>query len=198
MDTIHILIEGYAYPKEDGSYVASPTTVLIETNDKRFVVDPGANATKLLEALAQHNLQPSDIDFVYLSHYHPDHFLCLSLFPNKDVYDGTTLWRNDEEYAHEGVIPGTSIEIVPTPGHSPEHTSLLVHTEEGIVCIAQDLFWWEDGKQDSDTEEALLSLQDPFVTDTQALRTSRELILEKADWIIPGHGKKFQNPRKMN
>lgn len=195
MDKLHILIEGYAFPREDGSFVASPSTCLIETDGKKIIVDPGANKEKLLTALTNLNLQPADIDFVYLTHYHPDHFLNIRLFPDKDIYDGGILWKNDEEFFHKEVIPGTHIEILSTPGHSPEHTSPLVTTEEGVICIAQDVFWWEDGKQKSNTEEELLALEDPFVTDKDALLTSRKLVLDKADWIIPGHGKKFRNPR---
>jgi glyoxylase-like metal-dependent hydrolase (beta-lactamase superfamily II) len=197
MDKIHILIEGYAYPKEDGSFVASPTTTLIETDGKKILVDPGTNKDKLLEALESLKLEPQNIDFIYLTHYHPDHFLNIRLFPDKHIYDGGVFWKGDEEYFHKGVIPGTHIEILPTPGHSPEHTSLLVNTDDGIVCIAQDVFWWEDGKQKSDSEEELLQLQDPFATDQEAQIASRKLVLEKADWIVPGHGKKFRNPRKV-
>lgn len=196
MDKVHILVEGYAYPKEDGSFVASPTTSLVETEGKKFIVDPGTNAEKLLIALSKIDLKPEDIDFIYLTHYHPDHFLNLSLFPGKDVYDGTMLWKSDGEYTHKDFIPNTKIEILLTPGHSPEHSSLLVKTDEGVVCIAQDVFWWEDGKQKSDIEQSLLELEDPFATDKEALLNSRKLVLDKADWIIPGHGKKFRNPRR--
>lgn len=194
MNTVHILIEGYAHAGENNSYVASPTSVLIETPEKKILVDPGTHPDKLLSALKRHNLQPHDIDMIFLSHYHPDHFLNIRMFPQVGIYDQTTHWHNDEEHFYEGTLPDTDIEILPTPGHSPEHTSLLVHTEEGIVCIAQDVFWWEDGKQASETEKDLLELVDPFVNDQAALFASRKRVLEKADWIIPGHGKKFKNP----
>ena len=196
MDKVHILIEGYAFPNEDGTYTASPTTSLIETEGKKILIDPGTNKEKLLKELSDLDLQPNEIDFIYLTHYHPDHFLNICLFPDKDVYDGTTLWRKDQELFHKEFIPGTHIVILSTPGHSAEHTSLLVETEEGMQCIAQDVFWWEDGKQDSDSEQSLLDLEDPFASDKSALLESRKLVLEKADWIIPGHGKMFQNPRR--
>lgn len=37
-----------------------------------------------------------------------------------------------------------------------------------------------------------MNLIDPFANDNEALKKSRKLVLEKADWIIPGHGKKFK------
>lgn len=196
MNKIHILIEGYAHPGDNDSYVASPTTSLIESDDKKILVDPGTNADELLNALKQISITENDLSFIYLSHYHPDHFLNIKLFPNLDVYDGTTKWTKDEEHFYDDIIPGTDIEILPTPGHSSEHTSLIVNTEEGVVCIAQDVFWWEDGKQKIDSVEELINLEDPFATDLEELKKSRQLILDRADWIIPGHGKKFKNPTR--
>lgn len=197
MNKIHVLVEGYAHEGENGTYVASPTAYLIETSDgRKILVDPGANKQKLLDALESLQVKPEDMSFIYLTHYHPDHFLNLKLFPNLDVYDGDIHWSDDTEEFYQGNLGIDGIEILKTPGHSGEHTSLLVDTEEGKVCLAQDVFWWEDGKQKSDTEEDLLDLEDPYATDTEALKTSRKLVLEKADWIIPGHGKKFRNPTK--
>ena len=194
MDKVHILVEGYAYSSAEGKYVATPTSLLIVTNSKKILVDPGAHPQKLLEALKKLRVFPQNIDAIYLSHYHPDHFLNIRLFPKVDIYDGTTFWQNDEEHFHEKFIPGTDIEILPTPGHSAEHTSLLVKTDEGVVCIAADVFWWEDGQQRSDAQEELLQFSDPYATDTEALLASRKLVLQRAEWIIPGHGKKFRNP----
>lgn len=196
MNKVHILVEGYAHPGESETYVASPSTCLVEAENKKILVDPGANKEKLFEGLKGLNLTASDIDFLYLSHYHSDHFLNLKLFPNLDVYDGEMIWSDDKEYFHHGNLNIEGVEILKTPGHSPEHTSLLVSTDEGKVCIAQDVFWWEDGKQKSDTVDDLINLVDPFMTDKEALVQSRKLVLEKADWIIPGHGKKFRNPTK--
>jgi glyoxylase-like metal-dependent hydrolase (beta-lactamase superfamily II) len=194
MNKVHILVEGYAYSGEDESYFASPTSYLVEAGDKKFLVDPGTNKQALLDALKKLQVATDDLSFIYLTHYHPDHFLNIKLFPDLDVYDGDIKWSNDKEEFHQGTLHIEGVEILKTPGHSPEHTSLLIDTEEGKVCIAQDVFWWEDGKQKSDTEEDLINLEDPFATDMDSLRNSRKLVLEKAKWIIPGHGKKFKNP----
>ena len=194
MNKVIILVEGYAHPNEDGSYTASPTTSLIDTGDKKILVDPGTNSEKLFEAMKVHNLMVHDISFIYLSHYHPDHFLNIRLFPNIGIYDGGTRWSGDKEYFYSDLLPETDIEILKTPGHAPEDCSLLVKTDLGLVCIAPDVFWWEDGKQKSDTLEDLLNLVDPFATDKTALLVSRKLVISKADYIIPGHGKMFKTP----
>lgn len=195
MNKVTILVEGYARSGDDDTYLASSTTCIIETKNKTILVDPGANSELLKKALNKRNVKESDIDFILLSHYHPDHFLNLKMFPNLEVVDGEMIWKEDEEVEHGGKI-AEGIEVLLTPGHAPEQASLLVETEDGTVCIAQDVFWWEDGKQKSDTVEDLMGLEDPFVSDTEALNKSRKLVLEKADWIIPGHGKKFKNPQR--
>lgn len=197
METFKILIEGYAKLGKGDVYLACPTCTLIFSQGKKILVDPGTNRELLLTALTTINLEPADIDIVYLTHYHPDHFLNLGLFAHTGFYDGTMYWEKDTEITHNGtVIPGTTIQILQTPGHAPEHTSLLFQTRnQGTVCVAQDVFWWEDGTQKNSTTEELLNHSDPFATDQKALHSSRTLVLEKADFIIPGHGKGFVNPR---
>jgi len=192
MNKVKVLVEGYAHPNEDGSYTASPTATLVESNAVKFIVDPGASGEKLLKAMRDSKLRERDLAFIYLTHYHPDHFINIQLFPTLPVYDGETLWKGDLEEFHKGKLPEVEVEILKTPGHSPESTSLLVKTPEGTVCIAADVFWWEDGKQKIDDIDELLKLEDPFVADKKALLKSRKLVLSKANFVIPGHGKMFK------
>lgn len=191
MAEVKILVEGYAKSTGGGEFKASPTTVLIKDSRKLILVDPGASKKKLLDALKREGLRSKDIDLIFLTHYHPDHVLNIRLFPDKDILDGGTIYRDDEEISISGRIPGTKIKIIPTPGHSFEHVSLLVETDKGKVCIAGDLWWWEDGKQKDDSRY-LLKTKDMFAKDTKALLKSRKNILKRADWIIPGHGKMFK------
>ena len=195
MDKFDIIIQGYAYPEKD-YYVASPSTTVIKSREKTVLVDPGTDPD-LKEILSTAGYKISDIDIVYLSHYHPDHFLNVRMFPDHRIHDGGIIWEGNKEYEISDTIPETDIEIVSTPGHSPEHTSLLIRTKElGRVRVAQDVFWWEDGKQKSDTEKDLLDLEDPFASDMKELKRSRKKVLKIANWIIPGHGKMFKNPTK--
>ncbi len=190
-----VLIEGYAHPGENGEYIASPSSVLIWDDKIKILADPGTNSKMLLGALVQENLKPENIDLIYLTHYHPDHFLNIRLFPGKDIFDGTTRWSEDKEFSHSGKIPETEIEILNTPGHAPENATLLFETKDfGKICLASDVFWWEDGKQETGDYEKMVSFPDQFASDFEALKGSRKLVLEKADWIIPGHGKMFKNP----
>jgi glyoxylase-like metal-dependent hydrolase (beta-lactamase superfamily II) len=192
-----ILIEGYAREGDNGVYHASPTSILIYDDDVKVLVDPGTNEKMLKEAFKKEKLNLEDIDMIFLSHYHPDHFLNIRLFPKVDIYDGAIRWHGEEEHFYEGKIPGTDIEIVPTPGHASEQSSLVIETEEyGCVFFCQDVFWWEDGKQRNDTVEELMNNVDPFMSSGEDLKKSREIVLARADWIVPGHGKMFKNPAK--
>ena len=194
MAKVTVLIEGYARQKED-CYEATCSTVLVEDNGKKILVDPGCNEALLLGALKKQGLSPQDIDYIFLSHYHIDHLVNIVLFPGKDILDGGTIYRGDKEISFSGVLPGTSIEIIPTPGHAHEHTALLIKTGDGVVAVAEDVWWWEDGKQKTDLK-SLLELKDPFVKNEKELQKSRKLLLKKADYIIPGHGKMFKVPGK--
>lgn len=193
MNKVTVLVEGYAHQNQDGTYSASPTCTLVESNGIKFLVDPGTNSEKLTKALKENNLSTADISFIYLSHYHPDHLLCIRNFPGKDIYDGEICWRGDLEIFHNGKLPGVDVQILKTPGHAAENTSIIVKTEEGVVCIASDVFWWEDGKQKSDNLDDLVNLEDPFASDVASLQESRKVVLQLSDWIIPGHGKKFKS-----
>ncbi len=196
LPTLTILIEGYAHPGDNEVYLASPTTTLLQVNGKNYIVDPGCNGPLLLEKLQEKNLKPEDITAIFLTHYHLDHVLNIKLFPKTPIYDGSMQWNNDQELPYSGNWLEPEFTIFPTPGHATEQFSLLVNTQNlGMVCIAQDVFWWEDGKQKSDTAEELLNTEDPFMTDAVALLDSRNKVLESgAKWIIPGHGKIFKNP----
>lgn len=190
MTTVKVLVEGYAHEGK-GCYEATCSTVLIEDSGKKILVDPGCNEKLLLNALKKEKLSSKDINLIFVTHYHVDHILNIRLFPGIDVYDRDTIYRGDKEYSYKGEIPGTSIKIIATPGHAHEQATPLVETNKGIIAIAEDLWWWEDGKQKTD-KKSLLSIKDPFVKNKKDLLKSRKLILSKADYVIPGHGKMFK------
>jgi glyoxylase-like metal-dependent hydrolase (beta-lactamase superfamily II) len=107
----------------------------------------------LEELLASEGLRPKEIRAVANCHFHLDHCGGNPLFP------GTPIFAQQAEYdvchsldytlpsivdfpgvaleLHEGeadVAPG--IRIIPTPGHTPGHQSVLVQTNEGRVLLA--------------------------------------------------------------
>ena len=193
MAEIKVLVEGYAR-EEGGVELASSTTTLIREGDLKIIVDPGMNKKLLLEALEKENLTTNDIDYVFLSHNHMDHILLAGIFENAKILDEDAIYSfNGTIKSHESKIPGTSIEIVKTPGHDQLHSTIFVDTKEfGKVAIAADVFWWADNEEQKTDKESLINREDPYVKDKEKLVESRKKLLEIADYIIPGHGKMFK------
>jgi len=192
MATVKVLIEGYAKPLDKG-WKANSTVCLVTTRDKKIITDPGCNREALLKALDDENLKTGDIDYVFLSHRHPDHVLLADLFENAKyiTFDTNLMYDKDVLLEFDKHALGENIEIVDTPGHVNEHLSLIVDTSEGKVAIAGDVIWWLD------TEKQVFDLHQKdhnqaVDMDMKTLVESRKKLLKKADYIIPGHGKKFK------
>ena len=61
---------------------------------------------------------------------------------------------------HDGeaeILPG--IRLVPTPGHSPGHQSVLVDTEDGLVIVAGDVGYTWGQFDRSESGQALMALE---------------------------------------
>lgn len=192
MTTVKVLIEGYAKPLDTG-WKANSTVCLVTVKDKKIITDPGCNRELLLKALNEEGLKTGDIDYVFLSHRHPDHVLLAGLFENAKyiTFDTNLMYDKDVLLEFDEHILGEDIEIIDTPGHVNEHLSMIVDTSEGKVAIAGDVIWWLD------TEEQVFDLHQKdhnqaVDMDMETLVESRKKLLKKADCIIPGHGKKFE------
>lgn len=187
MNTVDVLIEGYADVTNTG-WIASSTTTLITTDaGKRILVDPGANREDLLLALEKRELSVGDIDYVFLTHLHLDHSLLMGIFSNAKVITFEAITDGDKGVLVPSLIPDTDISILKTPGHEYAGASLLVPTEQGTVGVVGDVFWFEGKEQKLD-----INADDDFATNMDELIASRKEVVRLADWIIPGHGKMFQ------
>jgi glyoxylase-like metal-dependent hydrolase (beta-lactamase superfamily II) len=192
MAKVKVLVEGYA-KEVDGVEFASSTATLVQDSGKNIVVDPGMDRKRLLRALEKEGLEPNGIDFVVMTHAHPDHILLVGIFENAEVLDSTEIHSFDGKIqGHKGKIPGTEVKIIRTPGHDQGQCSVLADTDDGIVIIASDLFWWAEGAEQKTDRESLMGLGDPYMKDKAALRKSRKKVLEMADYVIPGHGEMFR------
>ncbi len=193
MAEVKILIEGCVKKLTDG-WSSSPSTVLIRDRGLTVLVDPGSNKELLLEKLSEENLKLNDIDTIFLTHHHLDHTLNIRIFPDCDVLlDGDKMNEADRVFSYSENIPGTDIKVIPTPGHTSEHASLLAETEKGKIVIAGDLFWWLEGEEQKTDYKSLMDHKDPGgAKDEKLLQESRKKVLEIADYIIPGHGKIFK------
>jgi len=186
--TVKVLIEGYARQVENG-WIASSTTCLVISSGLKIITDPGCNRQKLAEALSKESLSAEEIDFVFISHGHPDHMMLCGIFTKAKLvtYDDHLVYDQDRMVKFDKHIMGPHTEVISTPGHTPDHISLLVQTANGIVAVAGDVFWWSD-EEKQDPGNAAPSHED----DHQKLAESRRRLLKIADFIIPGHGKMFR------
>lgn len=189
MNKVKVLVEGYAKVNSNGTWDATSSTTLIDTGKLKIIVDPGCNRKLILNALKKENLKTSDINYVFLSHYHLDHCLLAGIFENATVFD-SLIWQKGPIGGDlvGDVLPETDIKIIKTPGHSPEHASLLVPTKEGKVLVGADIFWWKEGEG----QKVDIQKSDEFAVNFEDLIASREEALKIADFIIPGHGKMFK------
>lgn len=191
MTKVKVLIDGYAEKLEDG-WKVNPTVTLVQKNDKNLVVDPGCDREGLIQALSEEGLTIDDVDFVLLTHGHIDHTLLAGIFEKAKIITNYEVYEGIREWEHDGKITDMDLEVLPTPGHTNDHCSLVVPTDEGIYVVAGDVFWWVDG------EEQIVDIERPdqhYSDDPKALVESRKKVLGIGDYIIPGHGKMFPNEK---
>jgi glyoxylase-like metal-dependent hydrolase (beta-lactamase superfamily II) len=126
---------------------------------------PTAPKSSLVEQLAQLHLNPSQITFVGISHYHGDHVGQVASFPEATLLIGKGDWEvlndpkpnpsvNVANFARwisgggkveplpgdKDVFGDGSVIMLTTPGHTPGHHSLLVKLKDkGTVLISGDL-----------------------------------------------------------
>ena len=207
--------------------VGGGSTVTYLQSDRRILVDTGfdsetnlsvenrsANERRLLQSLHNAGLSPEDIDAVFITHWHADHFLNLSLFPESEfLLSRTAVERHAPDYTgvRDGEMIADGVQVVYTPGHTIDHASLLVTTGplrfhertqgggsiSGIgpstIAIAGDAVI-------DATYYALGRIWDynsDFYSHEQTLESER-LLCSAADFIIPGHGSIFMNTKKTS
>lgn len=177
MAEVKVLIKGHLEDKtREQGY--RPTISLIKDGDITMIVDPGVLSDKniLVERLAKQGLTPDDINFVFLTHSHFDHYANVALFSKAKVLEYYGLW-DGEEMKDWTENFSKNIRIIKTPGHDYSSLTALVKTADGVIAICGDVFWREDFPED-----------DPYASDKKKLADSRRLVKDLADYIIPGHG----------
>ena len=156
---------------------------------------------ELLAALRAHGIAGSDVDAVFLSHFHFDHAVNYRLFPNATIYlherelhYARSEWERDlavpiELLADlegtgrlellsgaEGTVLG--LEWLLTPGHTAGLCSLLVREAGGVTALASDAVKHRG---------ELVAGESQMAWDRAASRKSIARLLELADLVIPGH-----------
>ena len=180
---VHVLHNGYVGLDGDGERVSGTVTLILD-GDAVIVVDPGmvADRDALLAALQAHGPAPQEVTDVVFSHHHPDHTVNAALFPNARIHDHWAVYQGDRwlDRDAQGAELGPSVRLVRTPGHTNADISTVASAPDGVY-VCTHAWWTADGPE-----------EDPLGADQAALTASRQLLLELADVIIPGHGAPFR------
>jgi glyoxylase-like metal-dependent hydrolase (beta-lactamase superfamily II) len=176
---VRILFEGYAEPGVAG------TVGFIRDGARRIVVDPGMvpRRSAILAPLARLGVIPEQVTDVIFSHHHPDHTLNAALFPRARFHDFWAIYRNDvwESRPAEGFRVTPHVQLIETPGHTPQDITTLVETSDGTFAFTH-LWWDRTGPK-----------EDPFAANADLLHRNRARVAQLAKWIVPGHGATFEN-----
>jgi len=182
MSKVKVLIKGYTGEDKNGEEKTCPTMTLIKDNGTTLLSDPGVleNQQILVDKLKEEGLTVDDIDIVFITHSHIDHYRNIGMFPKAKTLEYWGLWdKNTVEDWDEQFTE--NIKIIKTPGHNYDGLTMLVTTDQGIVAICGDVFWQKDMPKD-----------DPYASDKEKLKESRVKVLELSDWIVPGHGDMYK------
>ncbi|XP_014477717.1 PREDICTED: metallo-beta-lactamase domain-containing protein 1 [Dinoponera quadriceps] len=196
MYEVIVLFNGYSKKLNETTMDANCTCTLIK-GPKLIIVDTMTawDRDKLLSALMQHNIMPTDIDYVVCTHGHPDHTGNNNLFTNAEhivglsVHRGTIFFEKNFMSEDYKLCPG--VKVVATPGHTAEDVTVLVETmkdgEKICYAITGDLF---EKEEDISSPHIWKALGAPELLDSQYMM--RQFIINLADFIIPGHGPMFR------
>lgn len=193
------------------------TVTLVQTDGKNILIDTSwedfdedtaedmLENNRLILELQYFKIKPKDIDEVFVTHWHGDHYLNLPLFPNAQItYAGirkprvVSYLKNmsiDNEIAElkEGEEWHPGIEIISTLGHTNHDHSVVINFKKKTFVVTGDSIvskmYYHHGtffpNRDMDTN-------------IDQLRASFQRIIDYADIIIPGHDGPFYNYKKLS
>ena len=197
---VKILLRGYLENESGG--LTRPTITLVRSENYNIIVDPGTvkNQKEIVDALKKEELSIDDINIVFITHSHLDHYRNIGMFPKAKTLEYFGLWGNDGSIVDYNKKFSKDIEIIKTPGHNYDGLTLLVTVEpsstpgvkesehprgvSGQVAICGDVFWKENYPK-----------KDPYASDPIALEVSRKKVLKLANYVIPGHGEIFSTKK---
>jgi len=181
MAEVKVLIKGYT-SADSGDEKTCATISLVRDENDVIIVDPGVleDQQMLVDALKREGLSIDDVTIVCITHSHIDHYRNIGMFSKAKTLEYYGLW--DKNTVVDWNTQFTKdIEIVKTPGHNYDGITLFVKTKNGVVAVCGDVFWKEN-----------FPVDDPYASDNKKLKESRELVLKKSDFIVPGHADIFK------
>ncbi|VDO22328.1 unnamed protein product [Haemonchus placei] len=179
---------------------------LVRSVNKNILIDCGDpwNGGEILQKLSSLGLGTEDrgpsakyqlgeqIHVVVVTHGHIDHCGNLSLFKHATLFMGGDV-ASEGTYStipeDSSVTLAPNVELLRSRGHTDHDIIVVVNnTERGRIVISGDIFEcanddniWKEVSRYPDLQEK-----------------SRSEIEDIAEWIVPGHGFMFKNPKNPN
>lgn len=178
------------------------SVILIEGKNKLILVDTGFDYEHdqsdknrkrsggiLKRCLSENGVSPDDIDIIFITHWHRDHFGNIDLFKHAMRLASRPII---DKFKPEGFKPVDNLAMIDeaimavyTPGHTEGHCSLIVNGDIN-TAIAGDAIvsrgYFHEGR--------LWDYNSDFF-DKKAGQLSMKLLAGASHLIIPGHGMPF-------
>jgi glyoxylase-like metal-dependent hydrolase (beta-lactamase superfamily II) len=175
---------------------------LVKFPDRNVLFDTGLGAArggKMMDALREANVSPSDIDAIFLTHLHMDHFGGLvdaegkAIFPRAEIYVSRIErdWWLDEKKAENvmealtpyesrlhvfefGDTPMPGVTAIDTSGHTPGHTAFHVKAGDGELLVVGDILHF------AEVQLPLPQIAVKYDSDQEKAPKARKYILDMA------------------
>jgi glyoxylase-like metal-dependent hydrolase (beta-lactamase superfamily II) len=183
------------------------TVTLVQTDGINILIDPSWNDSgkpeRLLADLHYFGLKPNDIDEIFVTHWHDDHWNSIPLFPKaKVIFAGIGLsvvkkhLGKDSEgrelvKLREGDAWHSGLSLLSTDGHTRHDHSVKIRMDNETYIAAGDAIV---SKMYYETKTFFPNHRVESHRDD--LVASYNKIVSQADFIIPGHDAPFYNYRK--
>ena len=178
------------------------SVILIEGKSKLILVDTGfdyeqdssdknrkRSSDTLKRCLSESGVSPGDIDIIFVTHWHRDHFGNIDLFKGAKLLASRPVVDKFKPAGFEPVDNLTMIDedvmAVYTPGHTEGHCSLIVKGDINTAIAGDAIvsrgYFHEGGLWDHNSD----------FFDEKTGQLSMKLLAEASHLIIPGHGMPF-------
>ena len=172
---------------ETGTNITDHTgsVTFIQNGITNILIDVGGRGRlpEIQSKLAERKVTLDNIDIIILTHFHLDHAFNVAAFPKARVIGWNHEWNEKSTFRFkdiEGREISDGISLLSTPGHTPEHLSVVAKGSNGKrIVIAGDAI------NNHYIEKKDVSA---YAFDKVLYQKSADSLMEISDEFILGHG----------